>query len=211
MATETAVRSIEQNREYHVLGKILAIKRVQAVLHRLNCKGETMLDVGCGEGGLLEDAQFKMKVGLDITDRWFRKMRRKPSPFHFIVGDALHLPFKKESFDVVTVCEVLEHLKNVEGALNEVARVTHQGGSIIVSVPNDILWLIGQLFLLRFRAIKTRLHEHKQRRSLLKKLKEYLGRPIFELGISFSSTKLPYFLCFSYVLEFQKGRNIPNS
>jgi SAM-dependent methyltransferase len=51
-------------------------------------------------------------------------------PFNFVVGDALRLPFKDESFDFVVSCYLLEHLSfpnNIQ-LFTEIARVLKKNG-----------------------------------------------------------------------------------
>ena len=51
------------------------------------------------------------------------------------VGDALRLPYADNSFDVVLMSEILEHIPTDEGAINEMVRVLKPGGVAAVTVP----------------------------------------------------------------------------
>lgn len=51
------------------------------------------------------------------------------------VGDALRLPYSDNSFDVVLMSEILEHIPTDEGAITEMARVLKPGGVAAVTVP----------------------------------------------------------------------------
>ena len=53
-----------------------------------------------------------------------------------IVGDATQLPFKDETFDVVTSFDLIEHLINPDDFLAEAFRVLKRGGKIVISTPN---------------------------------------------------------------------------
>lgn len=60
-----------------------------------------------------------------------------------VVWASVHnLPFKDESFDLVTCLEVLEHIDTPGNGLLELARV---GQHAIISVPNDILMRAGNI------------------------------------------------------------------
>lgn len=51
------------------------------------------------------------------------------------VGDALRLPYADNSFDVVLMSEILEHIPSDEAAIAEMARVLRPGGVAAVTVP----------------------------------------------------------------------------
>ncbi|GGF23805.1 class I SAM-dependent methyltransferase [Williamsia phyllosphaerae] len=51
------------------------------------------------------------------------------------VGDALHLPYADNAFDVVLMSEILEHIPSDTEAIAEMARVLAPGGHAAVTVP----------------------------------------------------------------------------
>lgn len=51
------------------------------------------------------------------------------------VGDALHLPYADNSFDVVLMSEILEHIPSDDAAIAEMVRVLKPGGLAAVTVP----------------------------------------------------------------------------
>ncbi len=58
-----------------------------------------------------------------------------------VAGNALELPFKDRSFDVVVAFEVIEHLPDVAQALEETLRVVKRPGHVILGLPNHAsLW-----------------------------------------------------------------------
>jgi len=57
----------------------------------------------------------------------------------FVCGDACRLPFDGDTFDVVTLFDVLEHIPDDRGAACEAMRVTRPGGWVLVSTP-DAAW-----------------------------------------------------------------------
>ncbi len=67
-------------------------------------------------------------------------------------GDALCLPFADATFDLVTMLDVLEHLRDDRGALREVSRVLRPGGALVLSVPAyQKLWSAHDEALHHFR------------------------------------------------------------
>ena len=53
-----------------------------------------------------------------------------------ICGDAIRLPFKNETLDVVLSFDTIEHLINPDTFLEEVFRILKVGGLFIISTPN---------------------------------------------------------------------------
>ena len=51
------------------------------------------------------------------------------------VCDILDIPVDSESYDVVLCTEVLEHLPDPSGALNELSRIVKKGGVILLTAP----------------------------------------------------------------------------
>ena len=87
-----------------------------------------MLEVGIGNGfvsNYLKERKINVKT-LDID------YRLSPD----IIGSVLKMPFPDEAFDVVSCCEVLEHLPYNEftNALGELARVSQK--FVILSLPD---------------------------------------------------------------------------
>lgn len=115
-----------------------------------------VLDVGCGDGGLLEvvsrDSSY---TGIDISPTQlasFRKILRKNKrkKVHLIRGDITKLPFERAAFDVALVCDVVEHVLSPTKVLAEVGRVVKEGGYIIFSIPNERLLQLARLLTFRF-------------------------------------------------------------
>jgi len=92
-----------------------------------------LLDVGCGGG--LRTRQFAKSVGTsDITGM---DIKDKSVPFKFIKGNIEEgLPFKTESFDIVTSSNIIEHLSNTDLFVKEVYRILEKGGYAVIATPN---------------------------------------------------------------------------
>jgi demethylmenaquinone methyltransferase/2-methoxy-6-polyprenyl-1,4-benzoquinol methylase len=73
-----------------------------------------------------------LRVGntrLAVQDPQRAKTRGRVS---FAAGDALRLPFRDESFDVVTISFGLRNVQGVREALTEMRRVTRPGGRLVI-------------------------------------------------------------------------------
>jgi len=58
-----------------------------------------------------------------------------------IQGSILELPFKNESYDLVTAFDVIEHVEDDVSSINEMYRVCKPGGYIVITVPAyQFLW-----------------------------------------------------------------------
>ncbi|MEW6188587.1 MAG: class I SAM-dependent methyltransferase [Actinomycetota bacterium] len=107
--------------------------------------GDRVLDLGCGNGRLLElfkDTNIKY-VGLDISEELLNIARsRYTGPnLSFVLGDALDLPFDEDSFDTVYAIALLHHIPSTPfrfKVMKEVHRVLKGGGIFVSTVWN--LW-----------------------------------------------------------------------
>ena len=84
---------------------------------------ESLLDVGCGTGFLI-DLLTRQKAaryfGLDLSDEMIRVAQEKAIPgASFTVGSADHLPYPDESFDIVTCSQSFHHYPYPEKAMLE--------------------------------------------------------------------------------------------
>lgn len=115
-----------------------------------------VLDVGCGDGGLLEVvSRSSSYTGIDISPTQlasFRKILRKNKrkKVRLVQGDITKLPFATESFDVALMCDVLEHVLEPTKVLVEIHRVVKKGGYIIFSIPNETLLQLARFVAFRF-------------------------------------------------------------
>jgi len=110
-----------------------------------------VLDVGCGSGRLvkfLNDHKFDA-VGCDIETEAL-KLARKINPSKIISkASADKLPFRNNSFDLITSISVIEHLTKKRGGkfLSESFRLLKKGGFVFIITPNyhsPMRMLLGQ-------------------------------------------------------------------
>jgi demethylmenaquinone methyltransferase/2-methoxy-6-polyprenyl-1,4-benzoquinol methylase len=95
-----------------------------------------VLDVACGTGDLsltLFDITGARVVGTDFCRPMLEIAADKTADrIPLIEGDALNLPFRGGSFEVVTIAFGLRNLASVEGGLAELRRVLKPGGWVAV-------------------------------------------------------------------------------
>lgn len=103
--------------------------------------GMRLLDVGFGPGTITLDLAEAVApgevIGIENTDAPFATARanaaaRGDDRTRFERGDVMALPFADDSFDVVHAHQVLQHLTDPVGALQEMYRVCKPGGFVVV-------------------------------------------------------------------------------
>lgn len=58
----------------------------------------------------------------------------------FVAADAAALPFPDNSFSVVTMFDLLEHVPDDAAAASEALRVVQPGGSVLITTPHRVRW-----------------------------------------------------------------------
>lgn len=121
-----------------------------------------VLDLGTGTGDL--SAEFRLQgaarvIGLDISAGMLVRAEEKfgRDGIDWLQGDALHLPFADESFDIVASAFVMRNLPDLAGSFSEMARALKPGGRLIgldITHPPDTSW--GNMVRLGFEQGVTR-------------------------------------------------------
>ena len=107
-------------------------------------KGRRVLEVGAGSGRdtLALARGGAVAVVLDYSPASLELVRRQAIdqgiPVHLVRADALAMPFRDGTFDVVFHQGLLEHFRDPMPLLRENARVTARAGRVIVDVPQTL-------------------------------------------------------------------------
>lgn len=130
-------------------------KATMEALARLVPEGSRVLDLGCGDGSMLDYLQRSRGCsgyGIEIADaNVLVCVRRGVNVIQLNLDEGLAM-FGDNSFDVVLQIDTLQHLRNAEVMLRETARVGRTG---IVAFPNFAHWP-NRLSVLRGRMPVTR-------------------------------------------------------
>jgi len=106
-------------------------------------EGEKVLDLGCGNGRLLQLFQNKKidYIGVDNSEKLIEIAKKKYPKAKFQVADALSLPFPANYFEKIYSIAVFHHIPSQElrlQFLKEAKRVLKKDGFLILTVWN--LW-----------------------------------------------------------------------
>ena len=100
---------------------------------------DSLLDLGTGTGRMLEllAPLYSRAVGIDASTDMLSVARANLDrsgigSAQVRLGDIYHLPFARDSFDVVTIHQVLHYLDDPERAIAEAARMLRPGGRLLV-------------------------------------------------------------------------------
>lgn len=96
-----------------------------------------VLDIGCGRGWLLYQLARRgwTAVGTELTEESGR-YARDVLGLDVRSGDLIDMRLPAESFDLVILWHVLEHIPDPAALLAEIARMLRPGGTLLAAVPN---------------------------------------------------------------------------
>jgi SAM-dependent methyltransferase len=119
----------------------------------------SVLDVGCGGGGLLATCRDRGVAAVGIEVARERLAAARSEGLSVVAAAAERLPFADGSFDWVTMHHVPHHLHDPRTALGEACRVARIG--LFLAEPWNLPGLRGQDLALRFddwmKAVERRL------------------------------------------------------
>ncbi len=109
---------------------------------KIEPNGKQTLDVGCG-GGLLSEEFARLGcivTGVDPSEPSLVVARNHAQQqgltIDYRTGFGESLPFADASFDIVCCCDVLEHVKDLEMVISEIARVLRTDGIFFYDTIN---------------------------------------------------------------------------
>lgn len=140
-------RQLDPNWRYYPI-YVEKMRFVESFLAKLP-RGSTILDMGCGEGILVE--KFR-RLGYDIAG-----LDLNYESEYVRRGDITATRLPEASVDVVLCLDVIEHLDfaTQERAAREIARILKPGGTLLATIPN-LAHLSSRLsFLLTGRLLRT--------------------------------------------------------
>ena len=124
-------------------------------------KGFKVLDIGCGDGFYLlaKSQQGCECFGIDIDEPALKRFQKKNSSISTFCGNIWDAGLPDETFDIVNLDNVLEHITEPERLLDEVKRVMTKKGRLRFVVPNSAS-LTHEIFRSRWMPLDCPRHIH---------------------------------------------------
>lgn len=135
--------------EHALEDKVAAHDNVLRSIEQLVARPGRLLDIGTGRGEMLKAATGRgwKAVGLEPSCV-FARFAREYSGAEVVEAMLEDRPFESDSFDVVTMGAVLEHVFDPVQVLTEINRVLRPGGVLWLDVPNEAgaFYRLGNLY-----------------------------------------------------------------
>jgi 2-polyprenyl-3-methyl-5-hydroxy-6-metoxy-1,4-benzoquinol methylase len=122
-------------RVYHLVRRI-SLKRKLKLINTFNSEEKILLDIGCGTGDFLQAAQQDgwSVTGIEPDDSARQIANSKTDNSVFNISHLEELG--ENSFDVITLWHVLEHLPKLETHIQLFKHLLKPNGTLIIAVPN---------------------------------------------------------------------------
>jgi SAM-dependent methyltransferase len=119
-----------------------------------------LLDVGCGNGLFISRMQKlgwqTQGIDLDTTAAEFCRSKG----LNVSSGDLASQHFSENSFDVITINHVIEHIHDYTSLIKECKRILKPGGKLLVATPNGDSRLLKNKFGLDWFSLDPPRHLH---------------------------------------------------
>ena len=124
-------------------GTILNIENRNLVL-LLNQAGigkKTILDLGVGTGNVIPFLSGAKHVfGIDFTNSMLHEVRANFPFVEIVQADALFLPIKTKSVDIITSVGLIEYIKNAIPFFEESCRILKNDGYLVLTFSPANIW-----------------------------------------------------------------------
>jgi ubiquinone/menaquinone biosynthesis C-methylase UbiE len=160
-ASPCGARYLDENDAYlaHARARSLIEPHILGFADFASARGQRVLEVGVGMGAdylewLKAGAQA---TGIDLSRASVDKARQRCEQARFVpdlrVGDAEHLAFADDSFDLVYSYGVLHHSPDTQQCLREACRVLKPGGQLKIMLYHHPSWT-GLMLWMRYGILR---------------------------------------------------------
>jgi 2-polyprenyl-3-methyl-5-hydroxy-6-metoxy-1,4-benzoquinol methylase len=106
---------------------------------KIKCENLTVLDLGSGQGGTAKILSENNKViSLDLNIVRLKSQDEFKDNVQRINGDALNVPLKSDSFDLIILQDVIEHVNDPQSLLISLHGLLKKNGILYLSTPNKL-------------------------------------------------------------------------
>lgn len=120
--------------------------QLQVLLKSYIRRSFLILDAGCGpNGGYLTEISYNQVegIGLDISRTNIENSIKNAqkignNKLSFLIGNMEKMPFREDTFDIIICQDALEHVKDKENTISEIAFSLKRGGKILISTTNAL-------------------------------------------------------------------------
>ncbi|MCI0765667.1 class I SAM-dependent methyltransferase [Bacillus sp. TL12] len=132
----------------------------QMIQSIINVSDKNIVDIGCGGGIYTKELALmgaNNVVGFDFSEKMLQAATKNCTSFQnisFVHGDAQHMPFTNETFDIVISRAVIHHLQDIPKFLQEASRILKKDGMLILqdrtiedcTIPGSLEHIRGYFF-----------------------------------------------------------------
>ena len=113
---------------------------VRSILEKkIKCEKLTILDLGSGQGGTAKILSENNKViSLDLNIVRLRLQEDFKDNIQRVNGDALIVPLKADSFDLIILQDVIEHVNDPQSLIISLYSLLKKKGILYLSTPNRL-------------------------------------------------------------------------
>jgi len=178
-------------------------------------KGGRLLDVGCGIGAFLKLARQNgwQVSGLEVSE-FATKYVNEELNIECFLGSLENLNSPSNSYDVITLWHVIEHMRNPLEALKKANRLLSKKGMIFLATPNQNFWEIrisaNRRISVNKDLVEKERHLHFFAPHSLKKMMGKAGFKVVDITVDFNKgkPKLEHFLKYYLFLFLSRAFRI---
>lgn len=133
-------------------------------------KGKKIIDIGCGPRGSLEWADMTAeRVGLDPLANSYLKLGADKHKMQYVATGVEKIPYPDRYFDVVCSFNSLDHVDNLDRAIDEIIRIIAPGGLLLLltelnheptpTEPISFSWDILDKFVPKLQLVEEKRYE----------------------------------------------------
>jgi len=123
-------------------------KRLESILCDIEINNKKVVDLGTGTGNVLKYfSNSNLVLGIDLTFSMLQVTRQLYPGIKLIQADALKLPVKTDSVELITAIGLSEYLSDIESLFMEAHRLLKADGFLLLTFSPGGIWTSLRLLL----------------------------------------------------------------